>query len=126
MVQGRDHIAVAGQLHIGGGIALVITEGAVGEDHQGETLSLGGILGVVEMHRHLPEAAVLLKGVRPGAVNQDRVGLAHRVFAGDRQAIVVGEDESRDQQQRAGKDAQHTARDGAAGLLHAVLPVSSD
>ena len=107
MVQRGDNIAVARQLHVGGGVALVITEGAVGENDQREALAPGRIGRIVEVHRHLAEAAVLLKGVCPGAVDQDGGAFPDLILPGYRQAVVIGKEESRDEKQTEEQNAKH-------------------
>ena len=73
MIKRRDHIAIARKLHVGGCIALIIAEGSVGKYDQRE-LFLAALRGhwVIEVHRHLAMAPVLLKWIHPVAVNQNR------------------------------------------------------
>ena len=63
VVKRRDHVTVACQFLIGGGIALVIPKGAMGEDDQ--RIRFRAVRRGIEMNRNFAEAAVLLKRIRP-------------------------------------------------------------
>ena len=66
MIQCRDHITVARQLHICRGVALIISEGAVGEQNQRELLRLRfSGHGIVEMNRDLAAGSVRFERISP-------------------------------------------------------------
>ena len=121
MVQCSNYISVAGKLHVGGGVALIITESTVGENNQRELLTLFHLGGIVKMYRHFTETAVLLKGIGTGTVNHDHRGLCDGILSGDRKSFIAGKEESRYKKQADEKNAEYAVYDGRTRLLFDVI-----
>ena len=124
MIECGDDVAVARKLRIGGIIALIVAERAVGEYDKREASLIR--VGIEEMRRNLGKGAVVFKAVGSAFVDEDSVRLSDSVPARCRETVVIGKDE-RGRKRRRDQAHRNDAADDCPRLLSdAVVPSAHD